>query len=125
MRHLASRSTRIRSFSDVWGHNVSRGFFRAQISRGITYRRRSGDGQRGVAVDCAHLGGLLREVGAGALDDAEPVDPDILDSEEAGNGDDVLEEWRKVGGGNAGLACRKGRGVGEVGRGRNGAPAVA
>jgi hypothetical protein len=62
----------------------------------LTYCRGGGNGERGVAIYGAHLGGLPRKVGAGPLDDAQPVDPDVLDPEQTGNVDDVLEQRRQV-----------------------------
>ena len=99
-----------------------------RFQRGLqkyTNRRGSGNGQRGVAVNGSHLGRLLRKVGAGPLDDAQPVDPDVLDGQEAGDDHNVLKQRRQVVVCNARLARLEVGRVGQEGRGRDGAPAVA
>lgn len=66
----------------------------------LTYCRGGGNGERGIAVDGAHLWGLPPEVDAGLLDDAQPVDPDVLDTKQTVDIHDVLEQRRQLGVGN-------------------------
>lgn len=61
--------------------------------------RGGGDGEGGVGVDFAHFRSFERPVGAGILDYAEGIYPDVAEAEGVGEGYGVAECFGHGGGG--------------------------